>query len=88
MKFEIPNLGGHGSYTCKHFIGWCIKLGIGLGVIDISRGFTKGFFVAIGNRLVKGLDSEADKLKEKTEELAKELNAEKEEDISEVETDE
>lgn len=85
MKFTIPNLGGTGEYTCKHFIRWCVKLGIGLGVMDIARGCTKGFFIAIGNRLVKGLDSEADKLKEKTEELAKELNAEKGEDISEVE---
>lgn len=85
MKFTIPNIGGNGTYTCNHFIRWCVKLGIGLGVMDIARGFTKGVFVAVNNRLVKRLDSEADKLKEKTEELAKELNAEKGEDISEVE---
>ena len=88
MKFTIPNIGGHGSYTCNHFIRWCVKLGIGLGVMDIARGFTKGVFVGIGNKLVECLDSEKEKLEKKTEKLAKELNSEKGEDISEVETDE
>lgn len=71
MKFTIPNLGGTGEYTCRHFLSWMATLGIGLGVMDIARCCTKGLFVWVGDKLTKKLDSE----KEKTDP----------EDISEVE---
>ena len=77
MKFTIPNLGGAGgSYTCRHFLGWMVKLGIGLGVMDIARGCTKGVFVWFGDKLTKKLDAEKEKIEETESE-----------DISEVESE-
>lgn len=77
MKFTIPNLGGAGgSYTCKHFLSWMATLGIGLGVMDIARGFTKGLFVYVGDKLTKKLDSEKEKIEKADSE-----------DISEVENE-
>lgn len=60
MKFTIPNIGGNGTYTCNHFIRWCVKLGIGLGVMDIARGCTKGLFVWVGDKLTKKIEEEKD----------------------------
>lgn len=77
MKFTIPNLGAAGgSYTCRNFLGWMVQLGIGLGVMDIARGCTKGVFVWIGDKLTKKLDSEKDKIEKADSE-----------DISEVESE-
>lgn len=60
MKFTIPNLGGTGEYTCRHFLSWMATLGIGLGVMDIARGCTKGLFVWVGDKLTKKIEEEKD----------------------------
>lgn len=61
MKFTIPNLGAAGgTYTCRHFLSWMATLGIGLGVMDIARGCTKGLFVWVGDKLTKKIEEEKD----------------------------
>lgn len=60
MKFTIPNIGGTGEYTCRHFLRWMATLGIGLGVMDIARGCTKGLFVWVGDKLTKKIEEEKD----------------------------